>query len=102
MKYRKIYIKTRLLTILVTGFLALAGMSTNAVASDRGELLYENHCQDCHDKSVHTRDELRATSPELLRAWVMSWSIHNGLFWGEDEIADISAYLDQTFYHFNE
>jgi len=74
----------------------------SAVASDRGELLYENHCLDCHGKNVHTREGRRVSSPEELRAWVMSWVVHSSLPWGQEEVADITAYLDRTFYHFTE
>jgi len=73
-----------------------------AAASDRGEQLYNNHCQDCHDKSVHTRTERRVESIESLRVWVVAWSVHNGLYWGNEEVADISDYLNRTIYHFTD
>jgi len=77
-------------------------ISPTTFASDRGELLYENHCQDCHSKEVHTRDDRLVTSPELLRAWIISMTIHNRLDWSEEEIADITAYLNRIIYQFTE
>lgn len=71
-------------------------------ASDRGELLYNNHCQECHDKSVHTRTNSRVTSLESLRVWVVAWSVHNGHFWGNEEVADITDFLNRTIYHFTD
>jgi len=86
---------------LTLAILAAFSLS-NANASERGELLYENHCQECHDSSVHTRVDRLVTSPEALRAWVMSWIVHNELPWGADEAADITAYLNRTIYRFTE
>jgi len=86
----------------LSGVLILSGIISTATASDRGELLYENHCQSCHSKTVHTRSDRLVDSPEALRAWVMSWTVHNALPWGQEEIADITAYLDRTFYRFTE
>ena len=77
-------------------------VASTTFASDRGELLYDNHCQGCHSKAIHTRIDRQATSPELLRAWVMSMAIHNKLGWSEEEIADITAYLNRSIYRFTE
>ena len=71
-----------------------------AFASERGELLYENHCQDCHGSSVHTREARLVGTIEQLRAWVISWTVHNGLDWSQAEIADITAFLNRKFYRF--
>jgi len=76
--------------------------TSTASGSVRGELLYQNHCQSCHDKNVHTREDRLATSPESLRAWVQSWVAHSQLPWSSEEIADITAYLNRTLYRFTE
>ena len=88
-------------TALLLLTIALA-TPTATFASDRGELLYENHCQECHDNSVHTRKDRLVESQELLRAWVMSWTVHNGLDWSQEEVADITAYLNRAYYHFSD
>lgn len=90
--------KRYIFLLMVTGSLA----SQVTLASERGELLYENHCQSCHDKSVHTRTDRLVESPELLRAWIISMTIHNGLNWSEEEIADITAYLNRSIYRFTD
>jgi len=97
-----INIKASLVAVGCSVVLILAGEFPHANASDRGELLYENHCQSCHGKALHTRTDRLVKSPEELRAWVMSWSIHNDLSWGQEEIADITAYLNRTYYHFTD
>ena len=69
---------------------------------NRGEALYENHCQECHDTIVHKRQDRKVESIETLRAWVMSMSVHTGLTWAEAEVSDITQYLNQRFYRINE
>ncbi len=76
--------------------------ASQARASDRGELLYVNHCQGCHGINVHTRVNRLVKTPEQLRAWVMSWTVHNSLDWGEQEVADITAFLNRRFYRFSD
>jgi mono/diheme cytochrome c family protein len=73
-----------------------------AVTFDRGQALYENHCQTCHEEQVHMRYSRRATSIEDLRQQVTSWSYHAALGWSEEEVADVVDYLDREFYHFSE
>lgn len=70
----------------------------SAAQVDRGQGLYENHCQECHDNSVHTRTESKLKSVKDLRAWVRNMSIYSDLDWGNDEIDDLSQYLNQQIY----
>ena len=64
----------------------------------RGQALYENHCQACHETWVHQR--LRHVhSLQALEQRVRSWQIHAGLAWTAEDIADVTAYLNKTFYH---
>ncbi|HUT40048.1 MAG TPA: cytochrome c [Gammaproteobacteria bacterium] len=69
---------------------------------DRGQALYENHCQTCHEEQVHMRYSRRAASMEDLRQQVSSWSYHAALGWSAEEVTDVVDYLDREFYHFAE
>ena len=69
---------------------------------DRGQALYENHCQECHDSKVHKRSTSRPESIQQLRAWVLFMSVHTDLGWGNDEIDDLTRYLNRQIYHFPE
>lgn len=88
--------------LLVILTLAIVTALSTASASERGQLLYENHCQSCHSIEVHTRNDRKVTSPALLKAWIISMTFHNELGWGEAEIADITAYLNRSIYRFPE
>ncbi len=74
----------------------------SAAQVDRGQGLYENHCQECHDNNVHTREESKPKSIKDLRAWVRTMGIYSDLDWGNDEIEDLTRYLNQRLYRFPE
>ncbi len=65
---------------------------------NRGELLYENHCQGCHQSTVHIRSQRRADSLESLQAWVQRWAEERALGWDEEAIQAVVDYLNQRYY----
>jgi cytochrome c5 len=66
----------------------------------RGRGLYELRCDGCHSESVHGRAHRVARDRAEIRAWVRRWNDHLRLGWGDDEIEDVAAWLDATYYHF--
>lgn len=69
---------------------------------DRGQGLYENHCQECHDNKVHARTNSKPKSLKDLRAWIITMSVYSDLEWGNAEIDDLTRYLNQQIYQFPE
>lgn len=65
---------------------------------ERGQVLYENHCRFCHESWAHEREGNRIYSIDSLRQRVAAWSIHSGLGWGDEEIDDVTDYLNRHFY----
>ncbi|MBI5611442.1 MAG: hypothetical protein HY942_00015 [Gammaproteobacteria bacterium] len=65
---------------------------------NRGELLYENHCQGCHQSTVHVRSQRRADSLESLQAWVRRWAEYRELGWDDEAIRAVVDYLNQQYY----
>jgi mono/diheme cytochrome c family protein len=91
----------------IAGVPACAGLllfcaQGQAETFDRGQALYENHCQTCHDETAHTRESRRATSVGDLHRWVATWSYHAALGWSGEEIDDVVDYLNRRFYHFTD
>lgn len=68
------------------------------VAGPRGQLLYENHCQDCHTSIVHVRDAHRVRTMDDLEHAVSHWAAELKLDWSDDEIGDVVDYLSQRYY----
>lgn len=68
------------------------------VTASRGQLLYENHCQGCHTSQLHIREQRRVRSIDELRGWVARWATTQQLRWGDEEIGDVTNYLNQRYY----
>jgi cytochrome c5 len=85
--------------ILLAGQFAVAGAAS---AQSRGELLYTTHCIACHDTQVHWRDQRRATDLDSLKAQVRLWQGRALLSWTEDDIVEVTRYLNQSIYRFSQ
>jgi mono/diheme cytochrome c family protein len=70
--------------------------------SERGRLLYENHCRSCHESNVHIRQTQAAKSLKALRAEVVRWQETLALQWRSEEVGDVTEYLNATWYHYAE
>jgi cytochrome c553 len=79
----------------------LAATSTLQAADlDNGKTLVDGNCTKCHDERVYTRPDRRVTTLEGLNKQVTRCEQSLGLKWFDDDIADVAAYLNQTYYHF--
>lgn len=65
---------------------------------DRGQALYEHHCRSCHESWAHTREGREVRTLAELRRRTEAWSVHSHLGWSDEEIDDVTAYLNRTFY----
>lgn len=87
---------------IAVGLLA-AALSHAAAGQDieRGKLLYETHCGECHYERVH--DRLRSDVKDLsdLRDTVWRWAQKTKKrSFSLDELDDIAAYLNASHYRF--
>jgi hypothetical protein len=73
-----------------------------AAAADaaRGAALYESRCGSCHSESVHGRAKRVAKDFDDVRGWVRRWNDNLSLHWGDEEIDDVSMYLNNTYYKY--
>jgi mono/diheme cytochrome c family protein len=87
-----------LLPALVVLLLSLPG---NAQAdTERGRLLYENHCTGCHQSTLHIRSERKVGTEAGLRAFIQRWAGELKLTWKDDELNDVYQYLNSRYYRF--
>jgi mono/diheme cytochrome c family protein len=84
-------------TLSVTPALAKNG---SMIDTPRGAMLYENHCIQCHTQQVHWRDKKLATDWESLIKQVDRWQHNAGLRLNENDIEEVSKYLNRNYYHF--
>lgn len=66
----------------------------------RGEMLYRNHCIECHNQQIHWRDGRIAADMDGLQKEVRRWQDAIGMQWTDDEINDVSRYLNSTYYFY--
>ncbi len=87
----------------IMGLLLGSLVSTPGVlgaSPERGESLYLNHCLSCHESTAHIRENRRAMTRAEVRRWVARWSVQLELGWGPNEVDDVTAYLNRTYYRF--
>ncbi len=69
-------------------------------SESRGGLLYSIHCNACHTSEVHWREQKLATNWSSLKAQVRRWQNSIGLVWSEEEITEVTHYLNAAYYGF--
>jgi len=79
--------------------LLLAAMPVLAENPERGRLLYENYCYHCHMTEIHFRVNSRIETWERLQETVRIWQEEMRLGWRDEDILDVSRFLDARFYH---
>lgn len=87
--------------VLGSGMAQAADASTLlSTGAKRGEALYQANCTRCHDTSVHSRPNSIIHSLDALEKRVRFCETNARLKWSDEQIADVTAYLNQTFYKF--
>jgi len=64
----------------------------------RGAELYRTYCSACHTAQAHWRDQRLVKSWGDLRYQIARWQRIAGQNWSGQEIDDVAAYLNRTFY----
>ena len=99
-----------LITIAMSFGLTLA-LIPGAQAADlkRGKELVQENCIKCHadmmggdPSKIYTREDRRIDSLEALNQQVHRCKTALGVSWPEDQIADVVAYLNKTYYKFKQ
>lgn len=75
---------------------ALAG----AADVGHGQALVQQHCMACHDNAVYTRPNRRVTNLAGLQKQVKRCELSLELKWFDEDINDVTGYLNESFYKF--
>ena len=93
--------------VAVAVSLALGG-TANAEDAARGQTLHEKNCVSCHHSltggkanSLYTRSDRKVTSLEGLRRQVRRCELSLNLRWFNEDINDVTSFLNQSFYRFD-
>lgn len=91
----------------VTGILLISALlSTTATASGgdptKGQSLFAKaNCHSCHDAAVFTPPRRKVKNLQGLERKVRFCDTQLSANWFDDEISDVVAYLNKTFYKFS-
>ncbi len=67
----------------------------------RGQELFEDHCQACHEE--FDRPEARhMRNLEELRSRIDAWAAHTNAGWKKEDVDDVLFYLNKSFYRFDQ
>lgn len=85
---------------LLTFTIDVSAAPTAETAKPRGQLLYENHCTQCHTSVAYARNPRRVNDLNTLSQWVKKWAEVGHLDWSPEDVREVSDYLNHEFYHF--
>jgi mono/diheme cytochrome c family protein len=92
------------LVLALTGALTMAQaasqLDTPAASFERGRMLYENHCVQCHTPDIHWRPGRLPMTRDELRGLVDTFRRVQNLGWTPEEVDDVVEYLNVTRYRF--
>ena len=82
-------------------FVWILGFGAAAAADiENGDDLHFEHCTGCHDSGVYTRSDRKIRDLAALGRQVRFCKDTIGAPWFDDEVDDVIAYLNASFYHF--
>lgn len=88
---------------LLAFLLVLAGAAAvhaQDASSTRGQLLYANHCVECHTTQMHWREQRLARDWDSLKGQVRRFQGIARLQWSEEDIDAVARHLNETIYRF--
>lgn len=88
---------------LLAFLLVLAGaeaVHAQDASSTRGQLLYANHCVECHTTQMHWREQRLARDWDSLKGQVRRFQGIARLQWSEEDIDAVARHLNETIYRF--
>ncbi|MFO1436384.1 MAG: hypothetical protein U1F34_08595 [Gammaproteobacteria bacterium] len=86
----------------ILGIATLAVTSIDSFAADiqHGRQLLDTHCGECHDSSIYSAAGRKAKDLETVKQQTESGALALGLQWSSGDVADVTAYLNEQFYHY--
>lgn len=80
--------------------LLLFNLPVQAVDIETGKTLHNENCLRCHNETQYTRENRIVNSLDELRTRISQCELSTELAWFDEEIDDVTAYLNSAFYHF--
>jgi len=65
-----------------------------------GKELHQESCLECHKPELYERPDRTVKTLKHLRSQVLSCAVNNDVEWFDEEIDDVTAYLNAFYYLF--
>ena len=66
-----------------------------------GKELHQENCLECHKPELYERADRTVKTLKHLRSQVLFCAVNNDVEWFDEEIDDVTAYLNAFYYLFN-
>lgn len=88
------------LVLVTTVISLLLSLPVQAFDIENGKTLHNENCLRCHNESQYTRADRIVNNFDELRTRISDCELSAELTWFDEEIDDVTAYLNDAFYHF--
>ena len=75
--------------------------SVHAEELTHGKELHQENCLQCHKADIYERPERTVKTLKHLRSQVLFCAVSNDIEWFDEEIDDVTAYLNAFYYLFD-
>jgi len=66
-----------------------------------GKTLHQENCLECHSSELYERADRTVKTLQHLRSQVLFCAVNNDVVWFDEEIDDVTAYLNAFYYLFD-
>ena len=87
-------------SILLCAFLLIPLTATYAEDISLGKGLHQESCLECHKSELYERADRTVKTLKHLRSQVLFCAVNNDVEWFDEEIDDVTAYLNAFYYLF--
>jgi len=88
-------------TILFLCLLMTPLATTQAEDINVGKELHRENCLECHKSELYERTDRTVKTLKHLRSQVLFCAVNNDVGWFDEEIDDVTAYLNTFYYLFD-
>ena len=86
--------------IITLASILFLSSSLNAAVEDGEELFNESKCLECHELDHFKHDDKKISNFKKLHSQVEACATGNDAEWFDDEMKDVSYYLNQKYYKY--
>ena len=87
-------------TLFINTTLIILFSSSQAADIENGKQLHNEHCTRCHQAKIYQREDRIVKNLQHLRSQVRFCEVSNDLTWFDEEVDDVTEYLNVKFYMF--